>query len=30
MNFESNEFSIPHLTKSAIAAFYTYKGEQKP
>ena len=27
MNFESNEFSIPDLTESEIATFFTDKGE---
>ena len=27
MNFESNEFSIPDLTKSEIATFFTNEGE---
>ena len=30
MNFESNEFSIPHLTKSEIATFLPMKAKQKP
>ena len=27
MNFESNEFSIPDLTESEIATFFTDEGE---